>query len=89
MLEKTVIIKNKLGLHARAAVKLMNLANRFNSSVRITKDGNEVDAKSILGILTLAAVKGSKIVLKVSGKDENKAINALIELIDNKFEEEE
>lgn len=89
MIEKTVMIKNKLGLHARAAVKLMNLANRFNSSVRITKDGNEVDAKSILGILTLAAVKGSKITLKVSGKDENKAINALVELIDNKFEEDE
>jgi phosphocarrier protein HPr len=89
MIEKTVMIKNKLGLHARAAVKLMNLANRFNSSVRITKDGNEVDAKSILGILTLAAVKGSKITLKVSGKDEHKAINALIELIDDRFEEEE
>lgn len=89
MIEKTVLIKNKLGLHARAAVKLMNLANRFNSSVRITKDGNEVDAKSILGILTLAAVKGSKITIKVSGKDEQKAINALVDLIDNKFEEEE
>ena len=89
MIEKTVKIKNKLGLHARAAVKLMNLANRFNSSVRITRDGNEVDAKSILGILTLAAVKGSKITIKVSGKDEQKAINALVDLVDNKFEEEE
>jgi len=89
MIEKTVKIKNKLGLHARAAVKLMNLANRFNSSVRITQDGNEVDAKSILGILTLAAVKGSKITIKVSGKDEQKAINALVDLVDNKFEEEE
>lgn len=89
MIEKTVTIKNKLGLHARAAVKLMNLANRFNSNVKITKDGNEVDAKSILGILTLAAVKGSKITLKVSGKDEYNALDALIELIENKFEEEE
>lgn len=89
MIEKTVVIKNKLGLHARAAVKLMNLANRFNSNVKITKDGNEVDAKSILGILTLAAVKGSIITLKVSGKDEQKALEALIELIENKFEEEE
>ena len=89
MIEKTVKIKNKLGLHARAAVKLMNLANRFTSNVKITKDGNEVDAKSILGILTLAAVKGAKITLKVSGKDEHKALDALIELIENKFEEEE
>lgn len=89
MIEKTLTIKNKLGLHARAAVKLMNLANRFNSNVKITKDGNEVDAKSILGILTLAAVKGSKITLKVSGKDEQKALDALLELIENKFEEEE
>ena len=89
MIEKTVTIKNKLGLHARAAVKLMNLSNRFNSSVKISKDGNEVDGKSILGILTLAAVKGSQITLKVSGKDEKAAVRAIVELINNKFEEDE
>ena len=89
MVEKTVTIKNKLGLHARAAVKLMNLSNRFSSSVKIYKDGNEVDGKSILGILTLAAVKGSQITLKISGKDEKAAVEAIVELIDNKFEEEE
>ena len=89
MIEKTVTIKNKLGLHARAAVKLMNLSNRFNSSVKISKDGNEVDGKSILGILTLAAVKGSQITLKISGKDEKAAVEAITGLIDNKFEEEE
>lgn len=89
MIEKTVTIKNKLGLHARAAVKLVNLANRFESSVRIEKDGSEIDGKSILGILTLAAVQGSLITLKVSGRDELKALEALVGLIDDRFQEEE
>lgn len=89
MIEKTVTIKNKLGLHARAAVKLVNLANRFESSVRIEKDGSEIDGKSILGILTLAAVQGSLITLKVSGRDELKALEALVGLIDDRFQEDE
>lgn len=89
MLEKKITIKNKLGLHARAAVKFANLANRFNSSVKIEKDGNEIDGKSILGILTLAAVQGSKIILKVSGADEDRTLKALIALINNKFQEKE
>ncbi|NQT80342.1 MAG: HPr family phosphocarrier protein [Candidatus Aminicenantes bacterium] len=89
MLEKKITIKNKLGLHARAAVKFANLANRFNSSVKIEKDGNEIDGKSILGILTLAAVQGSQIILKVSGTDEDRTFKALIELINNKFQEKE
>lgn len=87
MLERKVTIKNKLGLHARAAVKFVNLANRFSSSVKILKDGHEIDGKSILGILTLAAVQGTKITLKVSGIDESQAIKALVSLINNKFEE--
>ncbi|MEE9503056.1 MAG: HPr family phosphocarrier protein [Candidatus Aminicenantes bacterium] len=89
MIKKKVIIKNKLGLHARAAVKFMNLANRFASSVRIEKDGNEIDGKSILGILTLAAVQGSEITLKISGPDETQALNALVALIEKMFYEEE
>jgi len=89
MLKKKVIVKNKLGLHARAAVKFVNLANRFGSSVKIEKDGAEIDGKSILGILTLAAVRGSQITLKVSGKDENTALKALAALINNKFQERE
>jgi len=88
MVKKKVVVKNKLGLHARAAVKFMNLANRFASSVWIEKDGNEIDGKSILGILTLAAVQGSKIILKISGPDEDQALNALVALIENKFHEE-
>ncbi len=89
MVEKKITIKNKLGLHARAAVKFVNLANRFTSSVRIEKDGNEIDGKSILGILTLAAIQGSEIILKISGQDEKNALQALTALINNKFQEKE
>ena len=89
MIKQRVTIINKLGLHARAAVKFVNLANRFVSSVRIEKDGNEIDGKSILGILTLAAVQGSDIFLIVSGKDEQAALAALTDLILDRFNEEE
>lgn len=89
MIKKKIVIKNKLGLHARAAVKFMNLANRFVSSVRIEKDGNEVDGKSILGILTLAATQGSQITLKISGPDERQTLRALVDLIEDKFQEKE
>jgi len=89
MLDKTVTIRNKLGLHARAAVKFVNLSNRFGSSVRVVKDGDEIDGKSILGILTLAATQGTSIRLIVSGKDEEAAMAALVELIGNRFDEKE
>lgn len=88
MVVKRVKIRNKLGLHARAAVKFVNTANRFASSVRLEKDGQEIDGKSILGILTLAATQGTELVIKVNGHDEEAALNALIKLIDNKFYEE-
>jgi phosphocarrier protein len=89
MLDRTVTIRNKLGLHARAAVKFVNLSNRFSSSVKIVKDGDEIDGKSILGILTLAATQGTSIRLLVSGKDEEAAMAALVELIGNLFDEKE
>lgn len=89
MTERKITIKNKLGLHARAAVKFVNLANRFSASVKIVKDGAEIDGKSILGILTLAAIQGSKIVLKISGRDEKAAVGALEALINDKFGEKE
>jgi len=89
MLDKTVTIRNKLGLHARAAVKFVNLANRFVASVKIVKDGDEIDGKSILGILTLAATQGTAIRLLASGKDEDAAMAALVELIGNRFDEKE
>jgi phosphocarrier protein HPr len=89
MLDRTVTIRNKLGLHARAAVKFVNLANRFGASVKIVKDGDEIDGKSILGILTLAATQGTSIRLLVVGKDEEAAMTALAELIANRFDEKE
>jgi phosphocarrier protein HPr len=89
MIEKKLTIRNKLGLHARAAVKFVNLANRFSSSVRLIKDGSEIDGKSILGILTLAATQGSTIGLKLSGRDEAAAFKALETLIADKFGEKE
>ena len=89
MVEQMITIKNKLGLHARAAVKFVNLANRFSSLVRIAKDGSEIDGKSILGILTLAATQGSRIKILVSGEDESKALKALVTLVNDRFDEEE
>ena len=89
MLEKRISIKNKLGLHARAAVKFVNLANRFSAEVKIVKDGSEIDGKSILGILTLAATQGSDIVLRIDGLDGAAAWTALSELIDGRFGEKE
>jgi len=89
MVEKEIVVKNKLGLHARAAVKFVNLANRYSSAVRIIKDETEIDGKSILGILTLAATKGTPILLRVSGKDEDEAMEALLKLINKKFGEKE
>jgi phosphocarrier protein HPr len=85
---QTFTIKNKLGLHARAAALLVKTANRFVSNVSIEKDGLEVNGKSIMGILMLAAAKGSKITLKAEGKDAEQAIETLGKLIENKFGEE-
>jgi phosphocarrier protein len=89
MLRKKITIINRLGLHARAAAKFVKLANRFNASVKIEKDGVEIDGKSILGILTLAAVQGTEVLLTITGKDEKAAMKALVFLIENRFEEEE
>jgi phosphocarrier protein len=89
MLEHRIMIRNKLGLHARAAVKFVNLSNRFGASVKIVKDDNEIDGKSILGILTLAAIQGSEITLLVAGKDEEAALKALSDLVNNRFDEKE
>jgi phosphocarrier protein len=89
MIERSITIKNKLGLHARAAVKFVNTANRFVADVRVVKDGSEIDGKSILGILTLAATQGSDIRLKVDGLDETAAWEALADLINNRFGEKE
>ena len=85
---QTFTIRNKLGLHARAAALLVKTANHFAADVKIEKDGIEVDGKSIMGILMLAASKGTRITLKAEGKDAVQAMETLGQLIENKFGEE-
>ena len=87
MITKDIEIKNKLGLHARAAAKLVHTAARFRSDVKIRKGDEEVDGKSILGILLLAAGRGSVVTVKADGADEGEALDAVQELIDRKFDE--
>jgi len=89
MVQRSIVIRNKLGLHARAAVKFVNTANRFGADVWIIKDDSEIDGKSILGILTLAATQGTDIALRIDGLDEEAAWDALSELINNRFGEKE
>ena len=87
MTEVTVQIQNRLGLHARAAAKFVHLANSFESRISVTKDGARVDGKSILGLLTLAATKGTKLQLAAEGKDEEAAIEELAKLVRSGFGE--
>jgi phosphocarrier protein HPr len=86
-MEKTVTIVNKLGLHARAAAKLVTLAAKFKSDIRIKKDSKEVSGKSIMGVMMLAAAKGSRITFRAEGPDAEKALEALEALIARKFDE--
>ena len=89
MIEHEIEIKNKLGLHARAAAKLVHCAARFRSDIKIRKGDEEVDGKSILGILLLAAGRGTIITIKANGEDEAEAVEAIEKLIDAKFDEVE
>jgi len=89
VIEHDVEIKNKLGLHARAAAKLVHTAARFRSDIKIRKGDEEVDGKSILGILLLAAARGTTITIKANGDDEAEAVQAIEALIDAKFDEVE
>ena len=86
-MERTVQIANKLGLHARAAAKLVTLAQKFKSEIHIRKDNREVSGKSIMGVMMLAAGKGSRITLRAEGPDAEKALDALEALIARKFDE--
>ncbi|HVT57393.1 MAG TPA: HPr family phosphocarrier protein [Thermoanaerobaculia bacterium] len=88
MIEREVEIVNRLGLHARAAAKLVHTAGSFKSRVTLAKDGEEVDAKSILGVLLLAASQGSRVKIRSDGQDEEDAIGAVTNLIANRFDEE-
>lgn len=87
MTEQEVEIVNRLGLHARAAAKLVHLAGGFRSKVTLIKDGDEVDAKSILGILLLAAAQGARLTIRCDGSDEEQAMAAVTGLIADRFGE--
>ena len=89
MLEKEVEIINKLGLHARAAAKLVSCASSFDSDVYLHRNGQRVNGKSIMGVRMLAANKGSVLKLEIQGRDEQQAMDALILLINNRFGEEQ
>jgi phosphocarrier protein HPr len=86
--EREFDILNRLGLHARAAAKLVRLANGFASEIRVAKDGMEVNGKSIMGVLMLAAPKDTKILVRANGTDAEEAVAAIGELIARKFGEE-
>lgn len=83
-----VTIVNRLGLHARAAAKFVHLASAFTSRVTVSRDGTRVDGKSILGLLTLAASKGTKLHLTIQGDDETEAAAQLTELVRSRFGED-
>jgi len=86
--EREFDIQNRLGLHARAAAQLVRLANQFSSEIRLVKDGIEVNGKSIMGVLMLAAPKDTRIVVRASGPDAEEALAAIGALIARKFGEE-
>lgn len=87
MVESKLEIVNRLGLHARAAAKLVHTAGGFASQVTLVKDGDEVDAKSILGILQLGAAQGSEVSIRCEGGDEVEALEAVALLIHQRFGE--
>jgi phosphocarrier protein len=89
MLQQHAEIINKLGLHARASAKLTQLAGKYTSEVWLTRDGRRVNAKSIMGVMMLAASKGSSIDIETDGPDEAEAMAALQQLIQNRFDEAE
>lgn len=88
MLSKEITIVNKLGLHARAAAKFVKLASRFESEVYLSRDGKRVNGKSIMGVMMLAASKGTNLELSADGRDEGQAITELEGLVDDCFGEE-
>ena len=87
MLKENILIINRLGLHARAASSFIQLANRFQSDIKVSYKGQTINGKSILGLMMLAAAKGALITLEIHGNDEKKAMKALKDRINNYFNE--
>jgi len=88
MTSEAVTVVNQLGMHARAAAKFVHLAGRFTASVKVARDRREIDGKSIMGILLLAAARGSTITISADGADERDAVNALVALVRSGFGED-
>jgi phosphocarrier protein len=89
MLQREVEIINKLGLHARASAKLTQVAGQFKANVWVTRNGRRVNAKSIMGVMMLAAAQGSTLMVETDGADEGQAMDAVVRLIAGRFEEKE
>ncbi len=89
MICKSVTIINKLGLHARAAAKFVDLASGFESNIEVERNGRRINGKSIMGVMMLAAGKNTEIILHIEGKDEQTAFDALAKLVADKFGEKE
>jgi phosphocarrier protein HPr len=87
MIKQVATINNKLGLHARASAKLTKLAGGFASEVHLSRNGRRVNAKSIMGVMMLAAGLGSEVEIETEGADEQAALDAIVALIDDKFGE--
>ena len=88
MTSRSVTVVNQLGMHARAAAKFVHLATRFDARVRVAHDGREMDGKSIMGLLLLAAARGSTITISGDGADEGEAVSALAALVESGFGED-
>jgi len=88
MTTRTFTISNELGLHARAAASFVKIANHYRASITVKKDSVSVNGKSIMGVLMLAAAKGTEIIIEADGEDEDEALTELGRLIDAKFGEE-
>ena len=88
MISQTVTVKNQLGLHARAAARFVHLATRFTSQIRVGRDARVMDGKSIMGILLLAAARGTALTISADGDDEGDAVQALVRLVESGFGEE-
>jgi len=89
MIQQSITIQNKLGLHTRAAAKLVDIAKKFSSKIDIACRSRAVDAKSIMGVITLGAHKGSQIDIAITGEDEQEAMVALVKLVNERFGEAE
>ena len=87
MIERSVTVVNQLGLHARAAARFVHLATRFESQIRVGRDSRIMDGKSIMGILLLAAARGTTITISAQGADEDEAVGALVDLVTSGFGE--